>query len=86
LALLDLEQTNVTPFAEILTNVALEHKTKPEYWIVSTYHGPDLEDIYKDLRAKGARVVWILPFSVGLRTGEGDISLSPEIREHVIIV
>jgi len=86
LALLDLEQTNVTPFAEILANVTAEYKTEPEYWIISTYHGADMEDAYKDLKAKGARVVWMLPFSVGLRTGEDYITLSPEVREQVILL
>lgn len=86
LAHVDAEQTQVAPFHEILANTAREYKLEPEYWLISTYHGPELEEVYKDLRAKGARTVWILPFSVGLRTAESDIILSPEIRENVVIV
>jgi len=86
LAFLDVEQVEVTPFAEILTKVAEKYKTEPEYWLISTYHSPDLEEAYKELRAKGARTVWVLPFSVGLRTSPEDIALSPEIRDHVIVL
>lgn len=86
LALLDVERTDIAPFHMILTKIAQIYKTEPEYWIISTYHGSELEAVYKDLRAKGTRTVWILPYSVGLRTGENDISLSPEVREQVILL
>jgi len=86
LALLDVEQTNVTPFHEVLTKTTEKYKTEPEYWLISTYHGPELEAVYKDLQGKGTRMVWILPYSVGLRTGEEDISLSPEVREQVVLL
>ena len=86
LALLDVTQTDVAPFEEILKQTTEKYKTEPEYWLVSTYHGPELEAVYKDIIAQGARAVWVLPYSVGLRTGEEDITISQEIREQVIIV
>ena len=86
LALLDVNETNVAPFNEILARAFLEYKTVPEYWIISTYHGPELTEVYSQIKEQGARVVWILPYSVGLRTSEDDISLSPKVREEVILV
>ena len=86
LALLDLEQTDVAPFHSILNETAMEHKQDPEYWLISTYHGPELEDAYKELTAQGARTVWILPRSVNIRLDEQDITLSPEVMEQVILV
>jgi len=86
LALLDVSKTNVAPFHEILTRAFQEYKTVPEYWIISTYHGPELTEVYRQIKEQGARVVWILPYSVGLRTGEDDISLPPDVREQVILV
>jgi len=86
LALLDVEQTDVAPFSEILASTAETYKTEPEYWLVSTYHGADLEEAYKNLQSQGARTVWVLPHTVGLRTGADDISLSPELKENVILV
>jgi len=84
LAFLDETQTDVAPFADILTKTIEKNKLEPEYWLVSTYHGPDLEAVYKNLLAQGARAVWVLPYSVGLRTREDDIS--QEIREQVILL
>jgi len=86
LAYLDVQKTNVLPFSEILTKTVLEHKIEPEYWLVSTYHGLDLEETYQNLLAQGARAVWVLPHTVGLRTMASDINLSDEIRDHVILV
>ncbi|MCL2361168.1 MAG: DUF58 domain-containing protein [Defluviitaleaceae bacterium] len=86
LALLDVEQTEVTPLCDILQKTAEKYKTEPEYWIISTYHGPELEEVYRNLMEQGARTVWVLPYSVGLRTGEDDITLSPEVREKVILI
>ena len=86
LAYLDLEQTDVVPFAEILSKTAETYKFEPEYWLVSTYHEPDLEDAYKELMASGARTVWVLPSTVGIRMDTDNITLSPEIREQVILV
>ena len=85
LAYLDLDQTEVAPFAEILSRTTETYKYEPEYWVISTYHEPDLEAVYKDLMAQGARTVWILPSAVGIRMDAGSITLSPEIREQVIM-
>ena len=86
LAYLDLEQTAVAPFAEILTKTAEIYKYEPEYWLVSTYHEPELEAVYTELIAQGARTIWVMPSSVGIRMETDDITLSPEIREQVILV
>ena len=86
LALLDLEDTNISPFVDILTKTAKIHKNEPEYWIISTYHGPDLEDVFLGLLSQGFRVVWILPYSVGLRISKEDITLSAKVRERIIFV
>ena len=85
LALLDLEQTEIAPFSDILRKTTTEHKLEPEYWLISTYHGPDLEAAYTELMAQGARTVWVLPRSIGVRMNKEDITLSPEIREQVIL-
>jgi len=85
LALLDLEQTNIAPFSDIFSRAAEEYKLEPEYWLISTYHGPDLEAAYAKLMAQGARTVWILPRSLGIRMDTEDITLSPEIREQIIL-
>ena len=84
MAHLDIQQTQVTPFAGILKTTAEKYKNEPEYWLVSTYHGPDLEEVYSNLSAEGARTLWVLPKSTGIRLAEDDITLSPEIREQVI--
>ncbi|MCL2377685.1 MAG: DUF58 domain-containing protein [Defluviitaleaceae bacterium] len=86
LAYLDLEQTEVAPFASILSRAAETYKYEPEYWLVSTYHEPDLEAAYKELMSQGARTVWVLPCTVGIRMQADDITLPPEIREQVIIL
>jgi len=86
LALLDVTKTDVVPFADILTSTAERHKTEPEYWLVSTYHGKDLEAVYKNLTAQGARAVWVLPHTVGLRTDASDINVSSEIKGQVILI
>ena len=85
LAYLDVTQTNVTPFAQILTSTAEAYKYEPEYWLISTYHEPDLEAAYKELLAQGARAVWVMPAKIGIRLSADDITLSPEIREQVIL-
>ena len=86
LAHLDLEQTDVAPFANILAKTAEAYKYEPEYWLISTYHEPELEAAYKELMAQGARTVWILPCKEGIRIDEENITLSPEIREQVILL
>ena len=86
LAHIDLTQTEVSSFSEILSSTAVEHKYEPEYWLISTYHGPDLEEAYKSLIAQGARTVWILPRSTGVRLSDDEITLSQEIREQVILL
>ena len=86
LAYLDIEQSDVAPFADILTKTAEAYKYEPEYWIISTYHEPELEAAYKELMDKGARTVWVLPSKEGIRLDEDSITLSPEIREQVILV
>ena len=86
LAYLDLEQTDVAPFASILKKTAETYKYEPEYWLVSTYHEPDLEAVYKEVMAQGARTVWVLPSTVGIRMDTQDITLSPEICEQVILL
>ena len=86
LAYLDLEQADVASFAKILATTAETYKYEPEYWLVSTYHEPDLEEVYKELIAQGARTVWVMPCTVGIRMNEDNITLSPEIREQVILI
>jgi len=85
LALLDLAQTEVSPFSQILSDTALSHKLEPEYWLISTYHDKDLETEYEKLMSQGARTVWVLPRSAGVRLADEDITLSPEVREQVIL-
>ena len=84
LAYLDLEQKDVTPFADILTKTADAYKYEPEYWLISTYHKAELQAAYTELMAQGARTVWVLPSAAGIRLDKEDVTLSPEIREQVI--
>jgi len=86
LALLDVKQRDFAPFHEILAHTAAKHKNQPEYWIISSHHGAELEEEYTQLMAQGARTVWVLPCSVGLRVNENDISLPAKIREQVVFV
>jgi len=86
LAMLDLEQTEVAPFADILTRTAEEYKYEPEYWLISTYHGSDLEAAYSKLMNEGARTTWVMPRSKGIRMDDKDINLSPEILEQAILI
>ena len=86
LAYLDLEQKDVAPFAKILSKTAETYKYEPEYWLISTHHEPDLEAAYSELMANGARTVWVMPCTVGIRMSEDDITLPPEIREQVILI
>ena len=79
LALIDLTQ-EVEPFAPILESAATEYKYEPEYWLVSTYHAPDLEEAYIKLTDSGARAVWILPRTDGVRIDPNNLSLSPKIQ------
>ena len=83
LAHLDVENTGVAPFADILAKTAETYKYEPEYWLISTYHGPELVSAYRELAASGARTVWVLPCTVGIR--KEDIILPPEIRDEVIL-
>ena len=85
LALLDIEKTDVVSFSDILNDTATEYKQEPEYWLISTHHGPELEAAYTELRAQGARTVWILPRSTGILLDVEEITLSREIMEHVIL-
>jgi len=86
LAYLDLEQKDVAPFAKILSKTAETYKYEPEYWLISTHHEPELEAAYKELMTQGARTVWVMPCAIGIRMEEDDITLSPEIREQVILL
>ena len=85
LAYLDTGQTEVAPFAKILSKTAETYKYEPEYWLISTYHEPDLEAAYKELMAQGARTVWVMPASVGIRMDADSVTLPPKIREQVIL-
>ena len=86
LAFLDVEQTDVAPFAKILSDATAEDKNEPEYWLISTYHEPELEAAYKELMDKGARTVWVMPCKAGIRLNAEDITLSPEVRSQVILI
>jgi len=86
MAHLDLAQTKVSQFSKILELTVAQYKTEPEYWLISTYHGIDLEDAYINLMNQGARTVWVLPKSTGIRLADHEITLSDEIREKVIIL
>ena len=86
LAHIDLAQTDVSPFSEILKSTAEDYKYELEYWLISTYHGQDLEEEYRKLAAQGVRTVWILPRSTGVRLSDDEITLSKEIREQVILL
>ena len=71
LAHIDLEQPPSAPFADILTKSFSMYQREPEYWLVSTYHGDDMENSYSRLRSLGAKTVWVVPYSEQVYVNEG---------------
>jgi len=86
LALMDVAKGDVAPFHDILGVTSPKYKNQPEYWVVSSHQGTQLEEAYTRLIERGARGAWILPCSVGLKADENNITLSSKIREQVILV
>jgi len=82
LAHINLEsETEKQPFAETLKTAFELYHTEPEYWIVSTYHGKDLETEYRRIADLGATTVWIIPHSQQVQVDEG-----LQQRESLILV
>ena len=63
LAHIDLNRVPDEPFADIMHNAFSLYQQEPEYWLVSTYHGEDIEATYTKLRSLGAKTSWIVPHS-----------------------
>jgi len=73
LAHLDLETPppSDAPFAELMTKSFSLYQQEPEYWLVSTYHGEDIEAAYKRLGSMGAKTAWVVPYSRQVYVDEG---------------
>jgi len=52
-----------TPFADVLAHTFNIHQQEPEYWLISTYHGEDIEDAYNRIEGFGAKCAWVIPYS-----------------------
>ena len=63
LAHIDLDQPPSVPFADIMANAFALYQQEPEYWLISTYHGEDIEAAYNRLGSLGAKTAWIIPYS-----------------------
>ncbi|MCL1988099.1 MAG: DUF58 domain-containing protein [Firmicutes bacterium] len=82
LAHINLDTTEIeTTFTETLKSAFERHHTEPEYWIVSTYHGKDLENEYNRISNLGATTIWIIPHSQQVQVDE-----SLQKLESVILV
>ena len=71
LAHIDLEQTPNTPFADVMARAFMLYQQEPEYWLISTYHGEDIEVAYNRLGSMGANTTWIVPYSQQVYVDEG---------------
>lgn len=71
LAHIDLTVPPETPFADTLAEAFKMYRHEPEYWLVSTYHGEDLEEAYVRLGSYGAKAAWIVPYSEQVYVDEG---------------
>jgi len=63
LAHIDLDQVPDTSFADIMAHAFMQYQEEPEYWLVSTYHGDDMEAAYNRISSLGAKTAWIVPYS-----------------------
>ena len=52
-----------TPFADVLAHTFNIHQQEPEYWLISTYHGEDIEAAYNRIEGFGAKCAWVVPYS-----------------------
>ena len=71
LAHIDLEQPPSVLFADILAKSFMLYQQEPEYWLISTYHGEDIEMAYARLKALGAKTAWVVPYSEQVYVDEG---------------
>jgi len=81
LAHIDLAQPPNTAFADIITKSFMLYQHEPEYWLISTYHGEDLEAAYKRIGSLGAKTAWIVPHSLQVYVDEGF-----KLRNNLILV
>ena len=49
-------------FADVLAKAFERYQSEPEYWLISTYHGEDIEMAYKRIHSQ-AKTAWIVPYS-----------------------
>jgi len=70
---INLEQPPSVPFADILQHSFYQYHQEPEYWLISSYHGEELEAAYKKINGLGAKTLWILPHSDQVPAHEGFI-------------
>ena len=63
LAHIDLERQPTKPFSDTLAEIFYQYQQEPEYWLISTYHGEDLESAYNRIGSLGAKTAWIVPYS-----------------------
>ena len=61
LAHLDLFNQDITPFTQILSELAIGGRIEPEYWIVTPYYTKEVEAEFLRLKEYGASVAWITP-------------------------
>lgn len=63
LAHMDINMNFSTPFAEVLRHTFNTYQQEPEYWLISTYHGEDIEAAYNRIEGFGAKCAWVIPYS-----------------------
>jgi hypothetical protein len=71
LAHLALEEPPREPFADTMDKAFALYRQEPEYWLISTYHGEDIEAAYNRLEAMAAKTTWIVPYSEQVYVDEG---------------
>jgi len=63
LAHMDVTITPTIPFANVLSYTFNTYQQEPEYWLISTYHGEDIEAAYNRIEGYGVKCAWVIPYS-----------------------
>ena len=81
LAHIDLSRPPDTSFSDIIKKAFSLYQQEPEYWLISTYHGLDIEEAYKRIQSLGAKTTWIVPYSERVHVDD-----SIRKRTNIIVV
>jgi len=61
LAYVDFTNQDVEHFAEKINEIIIAGNFSPEYWLITPYYSREIEAAFLQLKATGARAVWIMP-------------------------